>query len=413
MITNVSTTRRKRGAGYLDERSELIALSKLRRPDAVALFHFLINTGLRISEALIVHVEDIERGSTTLIGKGGRVRTVYYRADLIEKMREYLLDRSPRAGQDSELLFPFSRKTAHRILSPAGVWPHLLRHTYLTRLLRRTGDIRLVQEVAGHADIRTTSRYTHFTPQEIEAAMTEPRTLYERVAGILGRRRVSRRRLDPPERSFDRSPLHHRFVVYGRKGTGKTHMIGNTWREAHRIEWKTKGQVTKEIDGLRESGQLGEGRALVLEFGTPTATKMLYAESLEIEGLELVAEFRVRNERDEKQLLSTLFEFQPLRVDDMRPDEARQYLRHLCSVSRAQYSKVRELLDISTNPLFLKENLFRRRGEIRMSSTPVTFGWLFVLLALTFMVGRYWSMGRESYAIVTGLYFIIRMLRRF
>ncbi|MCE2503003.1 MAG: hypothetical protein J4G05_02930 [Chlorobi bacterium] len=49
MITNVSTKQRKRGAGYLDERNELIALSKLRRPDTVTLLHFLINTGLRIS----------------------------------------------------------------------------------------------------------------------------------------------------------------------------------------------------------------------------------------------------------------------------------------------------------------------------------------------------------------------------
>jgi len=39
MITNVSTKQRKRGAGYLDERNELIALSKLRRPDTVTLLH--------------------------------------------------------------------------------------------------------------------------------------------------------------------------------------------------------------------------------------------------------------------------------------------------------------------------------------------------------------------------------------
>lgn len=413
MIENLSGQQpKKRGAGYLDEKAEARALEKLERPEARALFRFLIQTGMRISEALTVRTEDVERGSTTIRGKGGKVRTVYYRRALQEEMRQYLLERKVRSDQDGALLFPFSRYTAHRLLNEADVYPHLLRHTYLTRKLKETGDIRLVQEIAGHKDIRTTSKYTHFTEQEIKAAMTEPRTWRERLATMRPDRR-QKRACKAPERSFDPNPAHKRFVVYGAKGSGKTHMILNTWSQAHRVEWKTKGQTTKAIDALKKEGQLNEGRPLVIEFGTPTPTKMTYAEDLELSpDCTLVVEFRTRHGRDEQNLLSTLFEFQPLVADDMNPAEARQYLRHLCSTSSAQYSQVKELLDVSTNPLFLRENINRRRSEIKMSGVPITFGWLFICLALLLIVDRYVSMGRESYAIVTCLYTLTGVIRR-
>ena len=49
---------------------------------------------------------------------------------------------------------------------------HLLRHTYMTRLYQRTKDIRVVQEVAGHASIATTQIYTHVSGEDIREAMT-------------------------------------------------------------------------------------------------------------------------------------------------------------------------------------------------------------------------------------------------
>lgn len=50
---------------------------------------------------------------------------------------------------------------------------HFLRHTYLTRLYSRTKDLRLVQEVAGHADISTTQIYTHISGEDVRKAMLE------------------------------------------------------------------------------------------------------------------------------------------------------------------------------------------------------------------------------------------------
>ena len=186
MIRNTTTEpKKKRGAGYLTEQQEREALGRLVRPDARALFLFLIETGLRISEALVVEVADVERGYTRLIGKGGKERVVHYRPELVRELRGYLKGRTVRNGQDARRLFPFNRQTAYRILSVADIYPHLLRHTYLTRLLRRTKDIRLVQEVAGHSDIRTTSKYTHFTTEEIREAMTAPRTVREKLRRVL------------------------------------------------------------------------------------------------------------------------------------------------------------------------------------------------------------------------------------
>lgn len=183
MIENITTKRKKkRGGECLTEAEERAALERLVRPDARALFQFLVATGLRISEALIVELGDIERGFTRLVGKGGKERTVYYSAELVRMLRPYIGERERAVGGDDRgRLFAFNRQTAHRLLSAADVYPHLLRHTYLTRLYKQTKDLRLTQKVAGHADIRTTSRYTHHTEEEVRRAMTRPRTFAEKI----------------------------------------------------------------------------------------------------------------------------------------------------------------------------------------------------------------------------------------
>lgn len=175
MIQNITTRKKKRGGDCLTADQARAALERLTRPDARALFLFLIGTGLRVSEALIVETADLQRGFTRLIGKGNRERVVYYGSELIEDLQPYLQSREEQPGEAGSRLFPFSRKTAHRILAVVGVYPHQLRHTFLTLLYRDTRDLRLVQVIAGHASIQTTTRYTHHTADEIRAAMTGPR----------------------------------------------------------------------------------------------------------------------------------------------------------------------------------------------------------------------------------------------
>jgi integrase/recombinase XerD len=152
-----------------------------------ALLEFLYGTGARISEAVGAAVDDLDLGddsSVTLHGKGGRTRIVpvgrYARAAL----DAYLVRARPAlavAGRGMPAIFlnarggPLSRQSAwtilHRAASAAGlptdgphaVSPHTLRHSYATHLLDGGADVRVVQELLGHASVTTTQVYTLVT----------------------------------------------------------------------------------------------------------------------------------------------------------------------------------------------------------------------------------------------------------
>jgi len=152
-----------------------------------ALLEFLYGTGARISEAVGAAVDDLDLGdesSVTLHGKGGRTRIVpvgrYARAAL----DAYLVRARPAlavGGRGTPAIFlnarggPLSRQSAwtilHRAASAAGlptdgphaVSPHTLRHSYATHLLDGGADVRVVQELLGHASVTTTQVYTLVT----------------------------------------------------------------------------------------------------------------------------------------------------------------------------------------------------------------------------------------------------------
>jgi integrase/recombinase XerD len=152
-----------------------------------ALLEFLYGTGARISEAVGAVVDDLDLGdesSVTLHGKGGRTRIVpvgrYARAAL----DAYLVRARPAlaaAGRGTPAVFlnarggPLSRQSAWSILraaasttglpvdGPHAVSPHTLRHSYATHLLDGGADVRVVQELLGHASVSTTQVYTLVT----------------------------------------------------------------------------------------------------------------------------------------------------------------------------------------------------------------------------------------------------------
>ncbi|GAB1641559.1 site-specific tyrosine recombinase XerD [Krasilnikovia sp. MM14-A1259] len=152
-----------------------------------ALLEFLYGTGARISEAVGADVDDLHRGdpsAAVLHGKGGRTRLVpvgrYARAAL----DAYLVRGRPTlvaAGRGTPKVFlnarggPLSRQSAWSILrraaqragldtdGPHGVSPHTLRHSYATHLLDGGADVRVVQELLGHASVTTTQVYTLVT----------------------------------------------------------------------------------------------------------------------------------------------------------------------------------------------------------------------------------------------------------
>ena len=145
-----------------------------------ALVHFLLSTGCRISEALQLDRTDIPRqGSRVIVtGKGSKQRAVYLTDDAKAALEDYLqartdtsmalfvnYDRSSPDDRQRRLTPAGARHIVGRLRRELGAWsfksPHVARHTTATSLLEVTGgDVRLVQEVLGHANLSTLQGYT-------------------------------------------------------------------------------------------------------------------------------------------------------------------------------------------------------------------------------------------------------------
>jgi integrase/recombinase XerD len=160
-----------------------------------ALLEFLYGTGARISEAVGACVDDLDLsdGTATLHGKGGRTRLVPVGGYAVAALDAYLVRARPalaRRGAPQVFLNarggPLSRQSAWTVLrraagraglSAAHVSPHTLRHSYATHLLDGGADVRVVQELLGHASVTTTQVYTLITVDRLREvyATSHPR----------------------------------------------------------------------------------------------------------------------------------------------------------------------------------------------------------------------------------------------
>jgi integrase/recombinase XerD len=147
-----------------------------------ALLELLYSTGSRISEAVGLDVDDIdtEARSALLRGKGGKQRLVPVGRPAVQALDAYLVRGRPelaRRGRGTPAIFlnarggRLSRQSAWQVLHDAaeragitlGVSPHMLRHSFATHLLEGGADVRVVQELLGHASVTTTQIYTMVT----------------------------------------------------------------------------------------------------------------------------------------------------------------------------------------------------------------------------------------------------------
>jgi len=165
-----------------------------------ALLEFLYGTGARISEAVGAAVDDLDlaTGAVLLRGKGGRQRVVPVGGYAADALRAYLTRVRPAlaaAGRGSPAVFlnarggQLSRQSAWTVLRRAAeraglsvsgahpVSPHTLRHSYATHLLDGGADVRVVQELLGHASVTTTQVYTLVTVDRLREvyATSHPR----------------------------------------------------------------------------------------------------------------------------------------------------------------------------------------------------------------------------------------------
>lgn len=179
----------------------LLAANPGEEPPAVrarALLEFLYATGARVSEAVGVDLDDLDTAASVvrLYGKGDKERLVPFGSFAREALEAWLVRARPAfaarggSGRAGAVFLNarggrLSRQSAWTILKdsaaraglPEGITPHTLRHTFATHLMEGGADVRIVQELLGHASVTTTQIYTKVTAETLREvyATSHPR----------------------------------------------------------------------------------------------------------------------------------------------------------------------------------------------------------------------------------------------
>ncbi len=152
-----------------------------------AIFEMLYSSGCRVAELASLKLSDFSNGgkSALVTGKGKKDRIVYFEDDAVKALKDYLSERKAlllRLKVPGQKALFVNRKggalstrglrwIVSRYSGPEGtnrhVSPHAFRHTFATSMLSSGADVRVVQEMLGHASISTTQRYTHVTTQQL------------------------------------------------------------------------------------------------------------------------------------------------------------------------------------------------------------------------------------------------------
>lgn len=156
----------------------------------LAIIELLYSSGLRVSELCTIQLRDVDRDrrSVSVLGKGGKQRTVPLGAPALRAIDAWLAVRglvstpsSPDTiflGARGGALDPrVARRVVHDATAAAGpgaeIGPHGLRHAMATHLLEGGADLRSVQEMLGHSSVATTQIYTHVTSERLREAFKQ------------------------------------------------------------------------------------------------------------------------------------------------------------------------------------------------------------------------------------------------
>jgi integrase/recombinase XerC len=148
-----------------------------------ALVELIYSSGLRLAEAVSLDINDIDWGDAmlTVTGKGRKTRTLPVGSHALTALKDWLEARTLYTQNDEPALFTTQRgqRISHRAVQMRlqqlsikqgmdnPVHPHMLRHSFASHMLESSGDLRLVQELLGHANISTTQVYTHLDFQHL------------------------------------------------------------------------------------------------------------------------------------------------------------------------------------------------------------------------------------------------------
>lgn len=153
-----------------------------------AILELLYSSGLRVSELCGLNLYSIDNNGVRVKGKGGKERMVPVGKKALLAIDDYLNRFRDYAGDDrNEVLFIGARG---RTISRFAIWnrikvygaavgikknisPHTLRHSFATHLLDHGADLRVIQEMLGHASISSTDRYTHISTNKLMTAFNQ------------------------------------------------------------------------------------------------------------------------------------------------------------------------------------------------------------------------------------------------
>jgi integrase/recombinase XerD len=152
-----------------------------------AMFETLYATGLRVSELVGLRLPQVsvDTGVVRVVGKGSKERLVPLGDEAVDWLQRYAKEARPTLAGDAknECVFlttrhtPLTRQAFWALIkryaiksgiAPAALSPHVLRHAFATHLLNHGADLRVVQLLLGHADISTTTIYTHVARERLK-----------------------------------------------------------------------------------------------------------------------------------------------------------------------------------------------------------------------------------------------------
>lgn len=175
-------------ANFLTHEEQQMMVVACKNPREKVIILFLIRSGVRVSELIDIRTDDLyDRSIVVRNGKGGKSRITFVSSDAERAIVAY----ARSEAISSEWLIhgatgkQLSRQYIHRLVKQisirAGikkdVSPHTLRHTFATNLLMSGARIEDVQKMMGHANIRTTLIYMHFTNDYLKSKYDECNTI--------------------------------------------------------------------------------------------------------------------------------------------------------------------------------------------------------------------------------------------
>ncbi|MBI3923038.1 MAG: tyrosine recombinase XerC [Armatimonadetes bacterium] len=194
-VTSPKLEKRLPGVLEKSEVEQLLAAPPGDNPKGLrdgAILETLYATGMRVAELAHIDLGDLDyhAGEVRVVGKGNKERIVLLGSCALQALRSYIVDGRPRLAQGSarsdsaptDALFlnrdgtRLTDRSIHRVVVRYAkaaalsqkVTPHTLRHSFATHMLEAGADLRVVQELLGHANLVSTQIYTHVSKEHLK-----------------------------------------------------------------------------------------------------------------------------------------------------------------------------------------------------------------------------------------------------